>query len=482
MAGYALSSIRLDFFHQSRSSTRQRLHTRLPNQFGSVCNLGPGRTRPYAVRLPKTPLIERFNREKQDIQRNPSALCYVRHRFTGIVVLFLWHFNLYQPGMDMELDECIHSGIRNGIIDLKAWVAIAEKIWILFAEKVKEVKAKLVNMTGAKEFLDSAPEIQVQEEAPESLISKIMGLYCEMQQCLKRRVPPPPTQSLLAPAVPEPKLTLREGYQRFFEYKCGADAPKGLADGTIESYRFTATKLEPIFDRPMDDLTIDELQKWLNALGLCRSIVSHAKDLVCQIYRYCLARKLCSNNPAEYLVLPETKEIEHFDPFTNEDLKVLWANKDRSIVRMILIMCYSGFRITEYECLDVHLEEAYFQGGIKTEAGKDRVVPVHSLILPLLEQAMEEDGGLLCGKCTDRFRRSFKKELVRIGIDISDRKISPHSTRHTFSRLCEKYGVSEADRKRMMGYSFGVDITNGVYGHRTLEELRAEIEKIRMPE
>ena len=38
--------------------------------------------------------------------------------------------------------------------------------------------------------------------------------------------------------------------------------------------------------------------------------------------------------------------------------------------------------------------------------------------------------------------------------------------------------MTENDRKRMLGHSFGGDITNKVYGHRTLEELRAEIEKI----
>jgi integrase len=59
---------------------------------------------------------------------------------------------------------------------------------------------------------------------------------------------------------------------------------------------------------------------------------------------------------------------------------------------------------------------------------------------------------------------------------------SPHPRRHTFSRLSESYGVREADRKRMLGHSFGNDITNGVYGHRTLEELRTEIEKIKVLE
>ena len=70
----------------------------------------------------------------------------------------------------------------------------------------------------------------------------------------------------------------------------------------------------------------------------------------------------------------------------------------------------------------------------------------------------------------------MKSTLRKLGI----KEKSPHSCRHTFSRLCESYGVREADRKRMMGHSFGSDITNGVYGHRTLEELRTEIEKIKV--
>jgi hypothetical protein len=32
----------------------------------------------------------------------------------------------------------------------------------------------------------------------------------------------------------------------------------------------------------------------------------------------------------------------------------------------------------------------------------------------------------------------------------------------------------------MLGHSFKGDITNGVYGHRTVEELRTEIEKIKV--
>ena len=88
-----------------------------------------------------------------------------------------------------------------------------------------------------------------------------------------------------------------------------------------------------------------------------------------------------------------------------------------------------------------------------------------------------------------RFRKDMKRFLVDIGVDDPEgarsgsdtvRHHTPHSTRHTFSRLCESYGVNEADRKRMMGHSLRNDVTNGVYGHRTVAELKREIDKIKI--
>ena len=75
------------------------------------------------------------------------------------------------------------------------------------------------------------------------------------------------------------------------------------------------------------------------------------------------------------------------------------------------------------------------------------------------------------------------KKLAELNIDytVEGKKHTPHDCRHTFSALCEQYEVNENDRKRMMGHSFGNDITNATYGHRTTEQLRKEIEKIKMP-
>ena len=73
---------------------------------------------------------------------------------------------------------------------------------------------------------------------------------------------------------------------------------------------------------------------------------------------------------------------------------------------------------------------------------------------------------------------AFRERMYITLKNIKIEKHTPQDCRHTFSYLCEKYKINENDRKRMLGHSFGKDITNKVYGHRDIEELRVEIEKI----
>ena len=76
------------------------------------------------------------------------------------------------------------------------------------------------------------------------------------------------------------------------------------------------------------------------------------------------------------------------------------------------------------------------------------------------------------------FRTKFNDALSSIGITGH----TPHDCRHTFSWLCDKYGVDDLSKHLLMGHSLGNDVEKSVYGHRTVEELRTEIEKIQVPD
>lgn len=192
------------------------------------------------------------------------------------------------------------------------------------------------------------------------------------------------------------------------------------------------------------------------------------------LYKYAMANDLCEKDYSIFIEITQEDDDEHGTPFNDSDLKKLWDTKENDVSEMLLIMCYSGFRITEYRSLEVNLEEKYFYGGIKTTAGKNRAVPIHTAIFPLVERRIKRQKKLLLIS-NHNFRLEMYDWLENLGIE----KHTPHDCRHTFSTLCEKYNVNENDRKRMLGHSFQ-DVTNKVYGHRELEDLRIQIEKIRV--
>ena len=87
--------------------------------------------------------------------------------------------------------------------------------------------------------------------------------------------------------------------------------------------------------------------------------------------------------------IPETKRT----PFTPEQINELWKIKDEPWVDTVLIYLYTGFRLNELlgmKTEQVNIKEWYFQGGIKSASGKDRIVPIHERIKPLVKALVDQ--------------------------------------------------------------------------------------------
>ena len=267
-------------------------------------------------------------------------------------------------------------------------------------------------------------------------------------------------------------LTFAEVYEELFEQKFGEHAPKKLSQSSRNSFRCGYKNLSAIHDRPIRSLTVDDLQKVLNDCTLKEASLELMITCMKQVYAYAESRDYVQKDISRFVVKPMAEGDEHGVPFSLEDIHRLWQLQSDPTAEFLLIMCYSGFRISAYLKMEINLDEMYFKGGVKTKAGKGRIVPIHPYIQPLVVRRLQRDGALL--KTDNAFRVDMKNFLSDNDMEYH----TPHDCRHTFSMLCERYGVNDADRKRMMGHSFGADITNGIYGHRTLEDLRAEICKI----
>ena len=287
--------------------------------------------------------------------------------------------------------------------------------------------------------------------------------------------------------------TFQMVYEQYWEHRFGEAAPKNLKKSSQAAARSAWLRMEPFWTRTMDEVTIMELQEIVNetAKKYSKTTVTRVICLIKGLNRFAVPRELCKKDIRIYVETLRMKEEEHHDAFTDAEIEKLWEAAEPSSVsdqgntigvvdgnvdiaataQMILTMVFSGFRIGAWREMHIDLERGIFIGGVKTEAGKNRTVPIHSKIRMMVEGM---NGVFLCGKSESQFRRDMKTVLEKIGI----RPLTPHSCRHTFHRLLERAGVGEADRKRPMGHSLKEDITNGVYGHRGAEELRAEIEKI----
>lgn len=274
--------------------------------------------------------------------------------------------------------------------------------------------------------------------------------------------------------VPKHGPTFAEVYQRYYDDKF--NGAKQFSYRSEQAAKIAFRNSSVLHDREFASITYPELQAVLDNCPLKHASLELIKSLFRGMYKYAEKYELVEKDQSKHLEIRIPDDDEHGVSFTDEEIARLWHHKADTDAQMILVMIYSGFRISAYESLKTALApDWYFQGGIKTKAGKDRIVPIHSAIRDIVAGLIANQGIVVFPSRTMGYH--MKKYLPAIGIATDH---TPHDCRHTFSYLCEKYDVPENDRRRLLGHAFA-DVTNGVYGHRTIEQLRESIEKIKVP-
>ena len=224
------------------------------------------------------------------------------------------------------------------------------------------------------------------------------------------------------------------------------------------------------------------------------------KYLFNHLYSYALEARIVDRNYAKEFTLDKKifKEKEEKrkekTPFTNEELDKLWKSIEFvPFADMIVYACYSGWRPSELVQLkveDVDFENGFIKGGIKTSAGKNRLVPIHPLVMGIVkkyyEQAISVNSQYLFNDITkkkgiglsyDQYLSRFNKVINTLQLG---NEFTPHCTRHTFISKAKSKEVrmDEYILKLIVGHDIN-DITEHVYTHRELDELKEEMNKIK---
>jgi len=285
----------------------------------------------------------------------------------------------------------------------------------------------------------------------------------------------------VAPPAPKAEITLGDLYKEWSEIKF----PE-ISQATVNNYRAAwkyACKLE--------DIKFKELRSghWQNVIdsckeeGLSRSSLKKIKTLATLLYGYALQNDIVNKNYGEYIRLPK-EEKKKKDIFTDLEIKEMF-NQVNLIpwLDTILIMIYTGMRISELLSLtrfNVDINKGVIVGGVKTDCGKDRVIPINKKILPYVQRWYDEKGeSLICRKDGNPIPTKYYREkyyysaLKQAGI----RQLKPHACRHTFASLMAQAKVDPLYIQRIIGHA-DYAFTANEYTHPEIKVLEKAINKI----
>ena len=248
-----------------------------------------------------------------------------------------------------------------------------------------------------------------------------------------------------------------------------------------------------LYDMRMKDIRVSHLEGAILNANVGDSTKARMKSLFNMLYKYAVAHDIAEKDYASVMFAngnPIKRErVKEVVPFSQEEISLLWDNLHNiAFTDMILVGIYSGWRPQELAILklaDIDRENGTMKGGLKTDAGKNRIVPIHPLIKPLIENRMQESSDLQSEylfndpngqqgtyMTYDKYKGRFQKVMKTLKM-----KHRPHETRHTFITKAKTCNMDEYVLKLIVGHAIE-DITEKVYTHRTIEQLKTEMEKI----
>ena len=262
-------------------------------------------------------------------------------------------------------------------------------------------------------------------------------------------------------------MSFEDLYNRFLKFKLEEVEQKKLSEKSIVRYKNAFRYYSPIKHLSFVDIKRYQLENIINDCEHSYYIKSDIKTLYNSIYDLAISYDLpVKRNMFEGIDIGKKEKSTKHKDISAEDIKKLWNNKDKDWVGAILIQIYAGLRPTELLTIkEIHLEERYMIGGIKTKNGIDRTIPINEKIVPLVENY------LMSGKLNisySTYSKYFKIGLENAGINKT--KYSPHDCRHTCATMLDNVDANEVCVKLILGHTIQ-DLTKGTYTHKTTQQL-----------
>ena len=273
---------------------------------------------------------------------------------------------------------------------------------------------------------------------------------------------------------------------------------RGLSENTVEAYAHDVSLLgEFLASRNIDfgavtEPALHEFLASLHDLGIGASSQARIIAGVRAFFRFALLEGIVDENPAELLDppklgrhLPEVLSVEEIDSM----IAAIPPEKKESLRNEAIIeMMYgSGLRVSEL--IDIRISRINFEEGymlVEGKGSKERLVPVSDRAMELARQWMEQramldirpDGAdiLFLNRRGAPLTRVMVFYIIRNLARLAgiNRKISPHTLRHSFATHLLEGGANLRSIQEMLGHESVT--TTEIYVHVDRHRLRRVLE------
>lgn len=263
-----------------------------------------------------------------------------------------------------------------------------------------------------------------------------------------------------------------------------------LSKSARDGYNSWIKHFKFIYDRKINTITLQDLQLIFDNDKCGQGTKVHMKALCCKIFRYAVIHQYINRDDdyTEFIRCGKLEENGKHYTFSIDEIKRL-REENTDMAKIILIYIFSGLRANELlniDRKDIHIDVicnddgikrkiSYFYTGLKTEAGKNRVVPIHDCIKPYVIELLLHKGK----RIIDQSYNNFFKNHFKPYIEELNMKHTLHDTRVTFTTLCQLNDVDVFSRKRILGHKMR-DITFDTYTDTVINKLYTEINKIKV--
>lgn len=264
---------------------------------------------------------------------------------------------------------------------------------------------------------------------------------------------------------------------------------------------------EALYDKVYKDLRASDFNKHLKECKRGTDSRRQMVNLYMNLDKFALEEDVIEKGYAQFITTitssrkeikkAKDKKVEKNRLFSYEQINYLWNFKTRSkglkeyskkerelfIRDFWLMLLYSGCRADELLSVyteNIFLDDNYFVGGLKTDAGINREIPIHPDIKHLFEKYYNPDNEFLFmqpnGKKIDYdyYLYHYKNNFKNLHIEVSEH--TAHDARHTLRTELKKLNIKDIIINSIIGHS-NDDVGDDVYTHVSIEE---KLEAIKM--